>query len=46
MMWARLFLLSCLIAGFLTVSTVDTLAQPPKQEHTGNAVPYSSCSRG
>ena len=34
MMWARLFLLSCLIAGFLTVSTVDTLAQPPKQEHT------------
>ena len=33
-MWARLFLLSCLIAGFLTVSTVDTLAQPPKQEHT------------
>ena len=34
MMWARLFLLSCLIAVFLTVSTVDTSAQPPKKEHT------------
>ena len=34
MMWVRPFLFSCLIAGFLAVSTVNTFANPPKQEHT------------
>ena len=33
-MWIRPFLFSCLIAGFLAFSTVNTFANPPKQEHT------------